>query len=593
MKKILTICLIAALMPLHAGAQSSKSEIKENRELQKLITNGKSRYDAKTIDKLTDLKLLAGKTICLRPDYTSSSLYGRYSESELTIKKSKYVPLLNQEVTETTTFKKGEKLVVEKVKKNELTVLRGDEKLKISSEHYNSFMLESDAEDVTSSIIAEYNQEKIDEANAKKAAEEKALKEKAEREAAVLQGHLEIYYQNLEHMPKAIEGPIAVVIPERAYSGEVPYWKSGVSYNQLDTYRDEKFVLSPHRFPQLYAKYKERIEKGSTSSEAQQVARLSALQKDTFGIYSRTEFIDLRTGEVFKDMNLIPGLWESVNYLNLLKDVEVKPYDGTISLNALLKDVNAPYREKIIESLIGERVFLLDELKYDYITAIEERNISGGTTLYLKDNGKLEYWQNECISVKWYEQLQKYVGKKVIYYDDLNLWGFERIWREDLPKRPTYTVVKFEVKDNRLNMILKSNEGSTKTLDAYEYCDYLAYPINIDHEWNIKQSKRKCLLDNRTYFYYDAVWATTPRKPANIKKQEAEDKARSAEISAQWNKLREHKLIGTSLAQFTSQWPNAQLTNTTSSDGVTIQVYRIYDYRLVFRNGYCVSQTTY
>lgn len=591
MKKILTICLIAALMPLHAGAQSSKSEIKENRELQKLITNGKSRYDAKTIDKLTDLKLLVGKTICLRPDYISSSLYGRYSESELTIKKTKYVPLLNQEVTETTTFKKGEKLVVEKVKKDDLTVLRGDEKLKISSEHYISFMLESDAEEVTSSIIAEYNQQKIDEANAKKAAEEKALKEKEEREAAELKKHLDVYYSNLNLMPKAVEGPIAVVIPERAYSGEVPYWKSRQS--DIDTYRDEKFLISPHRFPILYNKYRERIEKGSTSSEAQQVARLSALQKDTFGIYNRTEFIDLRTGEVFKDLNLICGLWESVNYLNLLKDVPVTPYDGIISLKATLSDCNVPYREKIIESLIGEQVFLMDELKYDYITAIEERSYDGSTTLYLKDRGKIEYWQSKCISVKWYEQLQKYVGKKVIYNDELTLFGYDRIWREDLSRRKTYTVEKFEVKNNRLNVTLKDNEGSVETLDAVDYCDYLAYPINVDQEWNNKQNKRKCLYDKKSYFSYDAVAATTQRKPANVKKQEAEDRARSAEITAQWNKLREHKLIGTSLAQFTTLWPNAQLINTTASNGVTIQVYRVFDYRLVFRNGYCVSQTTY
>ena len=498
-------------------------------------------------------------------------------------------------MTVTTTFKKEDRLLVEKAKKGEMTVIRGEEKLKIASEYYNQFMLVSDADEITSSIYEEFQQRLAEEAKAREAAEaaakEKKEREQREREAAERNKHLDVYYSNLELMPKAVEGPIAVVIPERAYSGEVPYWKS--SHSDIDTYRDEKFVLSPHRFPLLYAKYKERIEKGSTSSEAQQVSRLSVLQKDTFGIFSRTEYIDLSTGEVFKDLNLICGQWESVNYLNLLKDVPVKPYDGLISLRATLMDCNVPYREKIIESLIGEQVFLMDELKYDYITAIEERSYDGSTTLYLKDRGKIEYWQSKCISVKWYEQLQKYVGKKVIYYDELTLFGYDRIWREDLSRRETYTVEKFEVKNNRLNVTLKNNEGRVETLDAVDYCDYLAYPINVDQEWNNKQNKRKCLYDKKSYFSYDAVAATTQRKPANVKKQEAEDRARSAEITAQWNKLREHKLIGTSLAQFTTLWPNAQLINTTASNGMTIQVYRVFDYRLVFRNGYCVSQTTY
>lgn len=591
MKKTITFCLVAALMPLHIGAQKQdKIAALEEREKQELIIQSKAKFDAKTIDKIGDVKKLVGMTICLRPDYISPSLYGR-NKSELTIKREKYVPLVNQQISEIITFKKADRLVVDKAKKDELSVRRGEEKLKISSNFYNQFILISDAKEITESIITEYKKSRIDEANAKMAAAEKAAREKAEAEAAALQQNLNTYRENLKRMPTAVEGPIAVVIPERAYSGEVPYWKSKPS--NVDTYRDEKFVLSPHRFPLLYNKYRERIEKGSTSPEAQQVAKLSTLQKDTFGIFKYNEYIDLRTGEVFKDFNLIQGQWESVHYLNLLKEVPVTPYNGLTSLKATLNDCNVPYREKIIESLIGERVFLLDELKYDYITAIEERSLDGSTTLYLKDRGKIEYWQNKCISVKWYEQLQKFVGKKVIYNDELTMFGYNRIWREDLSRRETYTIEKLEVKNNSLNVTLKNNEGRIETVDAVSYCDLLAYPINIDQEWNNKQNKRKCLYDQKSYFSYDAVFTTTQRKSANVKKQEAEDKARNEEISAQWNKLREHRLIGTSISDFKNQWPYAQLINTTTSNGVTIQVYRIYDYQIVFRNGYCVSQTNY
>jgi len=590
MTKFLYICLLAVLLPLYAFAQTTMSEVIGPREYESLLRKNHSRFDAKTLDKAVDVKSLVGQDICVRPDY--STKYGDLLP-ELSVTRTKYIGSILS-ASSTDVYTKNDRPKVVKAKKDELTVELSGEKKKISQSYFKNFMLVSDAEELIATILQEDKQRKVDEENARIAAKEKAAREKAEAEAAALKKNLQQYYDNLKLMPKAVEGPITVVVPERAYSGATAYWKFGRKYgDELNTYRDEKFVLSPHRFPILYERFKERIESGSKSLEAEYVAKLSTLQKDTFGIFSAYDFIDLRTGEVFRDKNLISGLWESVNYLNLLKEVPAKPYDGTKSLQVVLKDANVPYHEKVIESLIGEKVFLLDKLEYDEIVAIEERNSYGDCTLYLKNNGKIEYWNENVISVKWYEQLQKFVGKKIINNRELTYFGYNRFWREDLSRREYYTVEKFEVEGKRFSMLAVRNDGRKETFNAVESCGLLACSINVDQEWNKKQSTQKCLWDKNSFFSYDDVVATTPRKPANVKKQEAEDLARSKSESAKRAKLREHRIIGMSLGDFEREWPNASLVNTTISGGIVIKVYRLYDYQIVFRNGWCVSQTTY
>lgn len=590
-KNIIIACMIALVLPVQIEAQRTKNEIKESSEYQFLLRSNRSKFDAKTLDKVDDIKSLVGKVICVRPDYASS--HGSWL-SELSVTRTKYVAILNTTMSDKDIYSKNDRLMVIKAKKDELTVEFSDEKKKIPQNYFKEFMLASDAEELVTTIIQEDEQRKIDEENARIAAKEKAEREKAEAEAAVLRKNLQQYQENLKLMPKAIEGPIAVVIPERAYSGATSYWKFGRKYgDELNTFRDEKFVLSPHRFPILYERFKARIESGYNSTDVEYVAKLSTLQKDTFGIFSSYDFIDLRTGEIFRDKDLISGLWESVNYLNLLKEVPVKPYDGTKSLQAILKDANVPYHENVIESLIGEKVFLLDKLEYDEIVAIEERSIYGDCTLFLKNNGKIEYWNDKVISVKWYEQLQNFVGKKVIENDELTLFGFNRFWKEDLSRRDYYTVEKFEVEGKRFNMLAVRNDGRKETFNAIEYCGFLACPINVDKEWNVKQSTQKCLWDKKSFFSYDDVMATTPRKPANVKKQEADDLARRNAESAKRAKLREHRVIGMALSDFEKAWPNAVLVNTTDNGYMVIKVYRLYDNQIVFRNGWCVSQTTY
>ena len=51
-----------------------------------------------------------------------------------------------------------------------------------------------------------------------------------------------------------------------------------------------------------------------------QIVKLSEMQKDTFGIFNWNSYINLRTGEVLEDKNLIYGLWESTRYIDFLKE---------------------------------------------------------------------------------------------------------------------------------------------------------------------------------------------------------------------------------------------------------------------------------
>ena len=588
---------MATLVPLHTEAQdrNEKEEKKEERHIAELFYRNEDKVSEKTLDKVSDPKTLVGQVISLRPDYNYHKTHRNFD-----FVTTKTNVLTNISLYDKNSVTSDDALAVVKAKKDELTLTIGEKKVTLQKADFGNFMLRSDMEAFVQAFLQQEEDVRQEELRLKQQAEEQAAQEKAEAEEGRRKENLEQYRENLKKMPTVQSGPIAVDVPERAYDGTIPYWKwiSRNGSGKLDTYRDEKFVLSPQRFPQACASLKEKMERNPNSTEYKHLILLETMQTDTFGIFNWQSFINLRTGDVFsaEREDKIMKMWESVNYLENIKSIGAYTYDGTISLQEAVYEVNAsiPYGERVLEALIGEKVFFLDSLKYDIITGYEEElNSSNPVAMTFKERGKKRYdWKDKCISVKWYEQLQKMVGQKTLLTDELSFNEYHRVWREDIPNKESYTIDKFEVKDKELHMILSHN-GETENINAIEYCGLLAYPINTEEEWESKQVTGQSRLDRRNYISYEAVISTTPKKPADVKKQEAENKARWAAAAEKMNLLRQHKLIGTSLTSFLQEWPSAQLLRTTTIDGVTVKVYCIYDYQLTFRNGVCVSQTSF
>jgi len=411
---------------------------------------------------------------------------------------------------------------------------------------------------------------------------------------AVQEANLNEYYKGIREMHELNSGPI-VVNTERAYDGTMPYWKYKGS--GFETFRDEKFVINQQIFKRDYKKLLN--ENRMNYDYYRQLEKLATMQADTFGLFNDAQnFISLRTGDVIRGyQGSSLSLWESVTYMEYLKALAPVTYDATESMQEFLGDMKTSYRERYIDALIGERVFLLDDLKYDVITDIEEFYGSYGNSsiLYFQNHEPMKAWENKCISVKWYEKLQTMVGKKVVKAGDIRFFGYSDMnttWKENLTDVETYTIEKFELTRGEFLVYLSGG----RTGDVFDCCGLLTYPINVDEEWKKKMLKQESRLTGNRYISYDAVLATTPKKPADVKKREADAEAWLARVSKDFSDLRNQKYIGISLEAFLQKWPSAQLINTTSSGGAIIKVYGVEglmnNYQLIFRNGKCISQTT-
>ena len=559
MKKLVYALLLTSAFSLTTRAQNVDLGVAKDlaSHLTTLFDKKGKEVGEITINKMANIKSLVGQEICLRPDYGQQYQVG------------------NQYI------KVDEALIVVKAKPSELTVMRNDEKLVIPKTQFEKFMLVSDRNEMAHAIETQIQ--------AKKEAAERA---KREAEQAAQQANLNAYYESLKNMPSMDDGPI-VIDTKRAYDGTIPYWKK----KAVETFLDEKFVINPKAFRKAYASNKDRKNEALT-----QLEKLSTMQTDTFGII-KNDMINLRTGDIFKTHIYMEGnitwqrIWESVTYLENLKSLPPVEYDGTESLTSFLGDFNRAYRDRYINALIGERVFLLDEQKYDIITDIEDDFSNNGLVCFNNHEPLKEWqWKEKCISVKWYEQLQKKVGKKVIMSSKIRYYGQNDIsttWREDLADLETETIERLEIKDGRF---LIHFVGKEFPVDALSECKLLAYPINVEEEWKLEKMTGQSRLNNgQSYLDFDVVLATTPKKPSSVKKQETEIDAWLRGNSKKYDELRNHQYIGTSLSSFLSKWPHAKLVNTTINGGVKIEIYHLqdymFDYQIIFRNGKCISQT--
>ena len=561
---------ILGAMPVEAQTDGNESyEQVMHRYSQKL-----DELNGQTLDKVEDIKSLIGQIVCLRPREVS--------------------------IYETVRIAPDDLLEVVKAKKDLLTVkrVRDEQTIKIPQRIFHKMM--------TKAVIDEIEQTRIEmdsktaEAldRQRKANEERAAREKAESEAQKKQAALKKYHAEVEayYQLQQQTGPINTKM-ERAYKGEIPYWRwIGENSGKIETIRDEKFVLSPVRF----TKATERIRKKLYESEKEQFEQLLTMQADTFGIYNWNTFINLRTGDTFctdKKREMSTKWWESVTYLARQQDEESFVYDGTMSLSYLLKHTGDEQIDGVLERLVGERVFFLDSMKYDVITGFHEQLRNWPKlTMYLEKRGKDEYWDNHCISVKWYEQMQKMVGKKAIKGDDIYLTdAYRPTWKEDIPNKETFLVDSIGIKNHKMFVILLTEDGEKKEVEASgdinDKFGLLAYPIDYALEKELRLAGVDHLKLDHKYVSYDAALATMPAKTAEAKQKEAKNAAEWDASSKRLKALQQHKLVGTSLATFLRTYRGARLVHTTSEGGITIKVYQYTNYQLVFHNDQCVSIT--
>lgn len=577
MKRIFLLAIALLTMGLEATAQ--KTKVKQQRIAEKSIQQQQanvedevkqlkiaygekiSQLKQQTINAVSEVKTLVGKKICLRPDYGKSRVH-----KTLTLwQKSKRFDITTDDVLE-----------VVKAKKEMLTVMYGEDKVVISQSHFSDLML-VEVRDELVQTEAE-SKTKIEEAiqRQRKEAEERAAKQKAQEEVERRQTALANYHAAVAKMNKHEQGPVVVEI-ERAYDGTMPYWKWLDKYgsSKLETYRDEKFVLNPFNYNE----------------------KLTAMQKDTFGIVDRNSFVNLRTGEVFdteSNRGFDMRMWESVTYLSNLAAQPKYEYDGTMSIQVALGATNTPYRERIFEGMKGEKVFFLDNLTYDVIVGFEENlHTAEHTVLYFEKRGKEVDWATKCIGVKWYEKLQKMVGKKALHSSSFPYLGQENLWKEDLHNKDVFDIVSIKVKNHKFVATIKGR-FEEKEVNAISKCSMLAYPFNFAEEmkWRKTTGRNRMFSYECGYISYEAVEATLPAKPASVKKKEEAQKAHWAELSKLHEALKKHELIGTSLDNFLRDYPGARLLSTTKNGMVTIMVYEYWDYLLVFQNGRCTAQRT-
>ena len=555
------------------AAARQKQEQKEAQELQHLYERHKADIDEKTLDKVDDLKTLMGAVICLRPEVKKLGLGGITAE---------------------------DKLLVVKTKKDELTVILNGEKLTIPHNELHQFMEYETRELLIVTFVEAEKIQELKDGTARKQAEEKSTRQKEEDEKAQRQENLKKYRQLIDEFNEQEAGPINTKM-ERAYKGEAPYWmwldKHGSG--KLETYRDEKFVLSPRNFVKAIERIKARLECFKNENEAKRFELLQTMQADTFGLFSWDTFINLRTGDTFstqgtREMNM--QWWESANYLAQHKDDAPFVYDGTISMQYVIDNAKEDEFDNIAEAMVGERVFLLDSMKYDVITAIEQtpKHLEY-TVLCLQKRGGMEQWHQSCISVKWFEQLQRMVGKKVLDGSDFAYFENDRLWKEDIPNMKTYTVDAIEVKDHELCVTL-SSEGKTEIVKGTGIngkCTFLACPIDFAAEKELRKAGDKHLEIHNEYVSYDAALATMPAKTAAAKQKEAQEKAEHNASLKRMEALKNHTMIGKSIDDFLKTYRGAKLVNTTSEGGITIKVYQYAGYQLVFQNGKCVSIHTH
>lgn len=444
------------------------------------------------------------------------------------------------------------RLVVSKVNGDKITVSYDGEKYDIENKSLRNFML-ADA------LSAEQN-----------AATERKVREEQQRiadEQSTIQANLSGYYQDLTKFKQdqGSQGPIAVEKNERAYDAAKPFmlFYKNASQPQLATIFDETFV----KYPQ-------------TTEPA-----------DTFGLYrinEQTSFslINLRTGELAK----IDGV-ESIQYLaNLANSTETFTYDGKQSIRDYLFNTPATMKQKVCDALIGEQVMTLTDTKYHTIQSVDMLpNNKYRVNFEDGENFVVGSYDTQCVSVRWYENLNTLAGKKVVFIRDVPILNnnlSNNIYQETLSCYEIYTMEKLEVKKDGNKHVLRllldekeiiNGEERQKGIDPWDNkCRLLEAPILKDVDY-----------DYSGYVLYDYVKQNVPSMPASMRQKWQQKNAESKKAAATY--FGAGMMKGMDLAAYQKAFSDARLIKSGVTNGKPYKIYQAKGIEAVFIGGKCTD----
>jgi len=437
--------------------------------------------------------------------------------------------------------------------------------------------------------------------------------------------NLKKYYDAIDRMNG--KGAIAVEKSKRDYVGDMPFseyykYKLVAGYgdrnNLVSTFLDEKFVFIPElreeKISQLRqyeeGKARRRPEGFINCSDAAINDFKSMLPTDTFGLcidewkprmgrsLKQPLFINLRTGRLclLHEFGL-NNILESTTYLAKKSSFPDFKYEPSYSLTELFKyEWYYPENpEKMCEALKGLEVYRTDINDYDVITSVKVRrsdNMNGGPAQLIYDveceKGKFvnnHRWEWDFFSIKWYEQLKKCIGMKVIYCSD----GEERLLYKDwISALPTWTLKSIELgnlgekSDSRPALIATICSGQrTKRLDAVHSCLFLTHG-------KLKLSPK----DNSRYrgrlLSYKYVEEHSTKMPESVKNELTWFAKMYTESMVQ--SLREI-WVGQNVSLFLVEFPKAKMIKNTVSGGKAVRIYHANGNEYVFKDGICTSVT--
>ena len=318
---------------------------------------------------------------------------------------------------------------------------------------------------------------------------------------------------------------------------------------------------------------------------------------DTFGLYinaeQRVQFINLRTGKCYYPYILdLNQLLESTTYLSKSPSIPDFQYDPSYSLTELFNYEwyypDSP--EKMCKALEGLEVYRTDINDYDVITSVNVRRSddwNGGPAhliydvKYQKGGYDKNRWEYDVFSVKWYEQLKKRIGMKVIFCEN----GEERILYQDfLSIIPYWTLESVELGnlDGRTALVATIKQGQkTERLDAV-YNGLFLTRNNL-----VLFPKDRNMYSHRL-LSYDYVKKHAVKAPESVK-SELSWLAKTYQESV-YQSLRE-VWVGSSVSLFLSSFPNAKLVKNTVSGGKAVRIYHVGSNEFVFKDGVCTSVT--
>lgn len=416
-------------------------------------------------------------------------------------------------------------------------------------------------------------------------------------------------------------GKIAVAKTKRDYKGDMPfreYYKLKLgggrekSIALVSSFLDEKFLFDKElhleklaQLEQSEGKSLSERPKGFTSGIEDLEDFKSMQPTDTFGLCidvwkpesgfrdKQPLFINLRTGKQYLlheyDLN---NMLESITYLAKSPSIPDFKYDPSYSLTELFKYEwyypESP--EKMCKALEGLEVYRTDINDYDVITSVNVRRSddwNGGPAhliydvKYQKGGYDKNRWEYDVFSVKWYEQLKKCIGMKVIFCDN----GEERILYQDFFSNiPYWTLESVELGnlDGRTALVATIKQGQkTERLDAVYNGLFLTRN-------NLEIFPKDRNMYSHRLLPYDYVKKHAVKAPESVKSElswfvKTYQESMMQSFREIW--------VGLNVSLFLAEFPKAKLVKNTVSGGKTIKIYHVNGNEFVFKDGVCTSVT--